>query len=170
MICCARLILTAALGVVLAGCSDGDVRGYNERQVVYLDAAELQETWDKPTELQGRWNPTTAQGKEAYAALQSYLATADVGLNGLAEADRKTIASSFKSYRLRISGITLGYDDPLRAQVRVVHLEGVCAGGTEGKQWRDPDFHVMDGGACYFDAFYDPISKKIAGLYAHGLA
>lgn len=127
-------------------------------------------TW--PTQSVGArqyWTPSAQDGSAAYAALKTYLGKPDVGLREWQEAARQHVAKTLGAYSFRISGLTIAPAGG-RQDRAVVNLEGVCEDAARKTAWRDPDFAVLDGGACFFDAYYDPASKAIVGFAAHGPA
>jgi hypothetical protein len=138
-------------------------------QVVYLKARDLRATIPPEANVsRDLWDPSAQQGAAAYAALQAYLRTPDVGLDGWPETARQRIANTLPAYSLRITGITIS---PIEGPGRkLVNLEGVCAEAAQQADWRRPDFAVLDGGDCFFDAMYDPQSDAIVGFQPHGLA
>jgi hypothetical protein len=92
-----------------------------------------------------------------------------VGLREWQETARRQVARRLGDYSFRISGVTLAATNGARDRA-AVNLEGVCEGAAKATNWRDPGFMVLDGGACFFDAFYDPASDAIVGFEAHAPA
>lgn len=138
-------------------------------EMVYLKAADIQATWPHRAPA-GLWNPTSQEGDDAYAALRLYLSKPEAGLDGWPEQARQQVARHIATYNIRISGITATGSSGTPPQLRLVNLEGVCQEIAKATVWKKPDFAVLDGGACIFDATYDPKSKKIVGFWPHGLA
>ncbi len=70
-----------------------------------------------------------------------------------------------------ISAYTVQYQGVVVDGARLVRLSGACSlWGRTPESLRDGWLVIADGGDCYYDATYDPASKRITSIRAHGHA
>lgn len=103
----------------------------------------------------GTWQPSA----EVMAAAKSQLA-------GYAkqQASSKGLAlRTWASYTFQYQGRTLP-----KSGRHVVYVNAFC---TPPPSYAAQEFVLItDGGTCYFEAYYDPASKRFVGILFHGLA
>jgi len=103
------------------------------------------------------WTPTQEQVVEFDRRLSEYLKTSDAW--GAAE-----VRNKLSAYRRQYLGYTL-------AGTKRIYMNAFCAeSGIKPEEWRKSFVLVMDGGACFFQAEYDPVTKTITRFSANGSA
>ena len=103
----------------------------------------------------GTWQPSTSVVAEARSHLATY-AKQQASSKGLA-------LRTWSSYTFQYQGHTLP-----KSGRRVVYVNAFC---TPPPSYAAQEFvRITDGGACYFEAYYDPASKRFIGIAFHGLA
>ena len=112
------------------------------------------------------WTITADQAEEALAALLNHLQTveSEPGLSDFRRSNHLHVRKQFAEYRFQAYGITMGPRNvpALKGPTRVVELNGHC----DPKRYRAPAWSerpllILDGGPCYFRAFYDVTAKRI---------
>ncbi|HEV7689184.1 MAG TPA: hypothetical protein VGO52_00095 [Hyphomonadaceae bacterium] len=125
------------------------------------------------------WLPTSAQADAALAAVKDYLSATDhpsqwagkTAETMLEKRERAAVLRQYPSYSLRIMGKISSAQPALAAEVagrKIIQINGFC--NAKGNGWQSPGFLVMDGGACYFHADYDPQTGAIVWFGVNGEA
>jgi hypothetical protein len=55
------------------------------------------------------------------------------------------------------------------SQSRLIYVNAFC-GDTPPSDWKEHLYVVMDGGTCFWQAFYDPVKKSFSNLTINGRA
>lgn len=131
----------------------------------------------------GQFQASRADALEAKRALVAYLHTShpDLPRNAAAlrwsEMQRPAVAQAFDSYSLQYIGVSMKWTEqggsPASPGDREVLIKGFCDAGlsaTERSLLGTRDVLVMDGGRCFFDAYYSPSKRRIVWFMTHGVA
>jgi hypothetical protein len=103
----------------------------------------------------GTWQPDATVVAGARAQLPTY-AKQQASSKGLS-------LRTWSSYTFQYQGRTLP-----KSGHRVVYVNAFC---TPPPSYAAQEFvRITDGGTCYFEAYYDPASKRFIGIAFHGLA
>ena len=103
----------------------------------------------------GTWQPDATVVAEARAQLPAY-AKQQASSKGLS-------LRAWSSYTFQYQGSSLP-----KSGRRVVYINAFC---TPPSSYAGQKFvRITDGGTCYFEAYYDPASKRFIGIAFHGLA
>lgn len=101
------------------------------------------------------WTPSAAQVQQAEIALPAYLAASG-------RSDASSLSARVATYSVQMFGAQ-------RQGRPVLVVNAFCRSQGEGiGRWVIPP--PMDGGACYFRAFYDPTTATYVALQVNGEA
>jgi hypothetical protein len=106
----------------------------------------------------GGWAPDEAMVLEAEKALPAYLRAANGG-PGSSRKEAQEILSRYTAYRRQYSGLTIDGR-------RVLVVNAFCAWTGD---WRRHPVMVLDGGSCFFQAWFDPKTRKFTLLSVNGV-
>jgi len=109
-----------------------------------------------PQGIDGSWQPSRSQIETLEASLPHI---SDLR-NGGAPNGQK-IEHPERYYRQYLAVV--------RAGQKVIHVNALCQVG-EISYWRNQLAIVMDGGSCFWNAWYDPATEKFSELYINGRA
>lgn len=124
----------------------------------------------------GVWQPHSAEAAHAEKALRNFLNGHDDShlkwpVTKNAESGRQRIAANIDSYILQLVGARQGSGDKIwdfdGAGPQVVMISGFCR--TDGTDMSQHLVVVMDGGACFFHALYDPVADAITYFGINGV-
>jgi len=102
----------------------------------------------------GKWKPSVAVLSELESALQSALSTA---------ASNRGRMPAWTTYTFQFQGRS-----PLVGP-RYVFVNAFCDGSRDQASYRTTWIRVLDGGACYFSAKYEPDTKRLYDLQVNGV-
>jgi hypothetical protein len=107
----------------------------------------------------GGWTPDPAMVLETEKALPAYIRAAAAGSDAQLSKDAGEILSRYATYKRQYSGLTI--DGRL-----VLVVNAFCAWTGD---WRRHPVLVLDGGACFFQAWFDPKTRKFTLLSVNGV-
>ena len=136
-------------------------QGQQERRFVLLPASEainLARMYPKkgPERIDGGWQPTQSQIETLEANLPH---VSDLRSFGAPKGE--TIDHPEQYYRQYLAVI--------RAGQNLIYVNALCH-VQYISDWRDHIAIVMDGGHCFWQAWYDPATEKFLTLYINGRA
>lgn len=122
------------------------------------------------------WRPDSTEAASAEKALRTFLNGHDdshlkwpVTKND--ESGRQRIAANIDSYVLQLVGARQGSGEKIwdfdGDGPRIVMISGFCR--TDGTDMSQHLVVVMDGGACFFHALYDPVADAITYFSVNGV-
>jgi hypothetical protein len=124
--------------------------------------------------LPGYWTPSKAEAAEAKAAMLTFLSAPHPEVPVLPDADRRAILTDIASSYLQFEGVSMLRDGdqvkPDPAGSRNVRIFGACRVSAPELTALRKGFGIMamDGGPCYFKAYYDLTAKRIWLFEANG--
>ena len=125
------------------------------------DPSEAPEIYAGFAPLAAHFQPDEAGARAAVRALEAELAT-----RPRPDAER---ARTIDDYYLQLVGVELGASSSSLPAGRYIYVAGSC--NSFGNRWLGGYLTgVSDGGACYFDAYYDPSAGSFADFRYHGSA
>ena len=151
-----NLIVAGLLIFLITG-----VHGQQEQRYVLLPASEasnLARMYPKkgPERIDGSWQPTQTQIETLEANLPH---VSDLKSFGAPKGE--TIKHPEQYYRQYLAVI--------RAGQSLIYVNALCQ-KQDISDWRNHVAIVMDGGSCFWQAWYDPATEKFLNLYINGRA
>jgi hypothetical protein len=107
----------------------------------------------------GGWAPDEAMVIEAEQALPRYLRTAAADPANASRKDAEEILARYAAYRRQYSGLTIDGR-------RILVVNAFCAWTGD---WRRHPVLVLDGGNCFFQAWFDPAKRTFTLLSVNGV-
>src|SRR5579885_2340328 len=116
--------------------------------------------------LPGDWTPATEMLPSCFVAIESFLKHPG-SLDKCSKEDVKRISKNIEKYRVQFVGV-------IRDGKRVLWCNffpnEYGSRGDRFRYWKKEVVKVSDGGAWYWQIYYDPVTNKCFGFTANGWA
>lgn len=99
------------------------------------------------------WQPDESSINEAFVAIKKYIA---IKSNNQSQ----KVLTKYDTYNFQIFGYS--EDDS-----KLIYINAFC---EDKPYWQTGFVRVMDGGSCYWQATYNPVTKTLISFYSNGYA
>jgi hypothetical protein len=133
-------------------------------------------TGSSATVIPGQWKPTAIEAAETKAVLLDYLSSGPPFVPGVWTGQaRLSIKDRISSYSLQYIGVHYSWSDhggtPTPSGDREILVNGLCKVEPEERAMLTKQkLIILDGGECFFQAFYSLAKQKIVWFSVNGRA